>query len=440
MKICIDTRLYGPAKNKGLGRYVEQLVKNLPCTRTSSVQGIGIEFLVLLCKDNWDECVFREPTPRPGSGFSTGSLDSPGATGVTRGDSGGKFKKVLADYKWYSFAEQIFLPLKLWRLKCDLVHFPHFNVPLLYRGKFVVTIHDLIMYKFPDERATTRNKLVYKIKYWLHKIVVKSAVKRAERVIVVSEWTKKDVAREFNLDFQKIVVTHLGFEFGGNQKLRNSVASLPEIKSKDSPAACGVSASLRKLRDDEIEINVLEKYGVKRPYLLYAGNAYPHKNLERLIKVFNLVKKNYPDLQLVLVGKNDYFYDELKAYSLQLTVDVVFTDYIFNGELAELYKNAQAYIFPSLYEGFGLPGLEAMSCGLPVVSSNASCLPEIYGRAALYFNPNDIDDMSKKIIQILDSEELRRELTSKGFEQLKKYSWRGCIKKTLSVYAHLLMD
>jgi len=471
MKICIDARLYGPAKNKGLGRYVEQLVKNLEKVDSEN------EYVVLLRRENWDE---YEP------GEFTGSLHSLGATGVGRDDSGGNFKKVLVDYKWYSWEEQILLPFKLWRLKPDLVHFPHFNVPLFYFGKFVVTIHDLIMYKFTDERATTRSKFLYKIKYWLHKVIVKSAVKRAERVITVSAWTKKDIVCEFGVDEGKIVVTHEGYEVGSeNMKLREY---------------------------ENNERDILEKYEIDRPYLLYVGNAYPHKNLERLVQAFEIIREKYnKDLQLILVGKNDYFYEKLKKeispcgeislYTgsaitdsvvnhldnsitpredlsrgkkvdnqkatlvdrtglepvfpqvvnhgacqlaerprkglLSNNYNIIFTDYVSNGELAELYKNALLYVFPSLYEGFGLPGLEAMNYRVPVVSSKASCLPEIYGEAAVYFEPTDVEDIVKKIIQVLEDETLREELVGKGLEQIEKYSWERCVERTLETYTHL---
>ncbi|MBU4332741.1 glycosyltransferase family 4 protein [Candidatus Parcubacteria bacterium] len=391
MRIAIDARLYGPAKNKGLGRYVEQLVKNLelvdPEPEQSSVQGKSNEYIILLRKDNWDE-------------YQPRSLN---------------FKKVLADYKWYSLTEQIFLPIKLWRLKVDLVHFPHFNVPLLYRGKFVVTIHDLIMYKFPNERATTRNKFLYKIKYWLHGVVVKSAVKRAEQIIAVSKHTKRDLVKEFGIVENKISVIYLGYEVSQEQETRNKKQETNEV---------------------------LIKFNIRKPYLLYVGNAYPHKNLERLIKAFESVRLKYPNLQLMLVGKDDYFYEQLKQFSnltmKQWNNEVIFTNHISNGGLTELYKNASVYVFPSLYEGFGLPGLEAMSYGLPVASSKASCLPEIYGEAALYFKPTDINDMTEKICQIIEDESLREELINKGLEQIKKYSWEGCARQTLETYAHLL--
>ncbi|NQU77846.1 glycosyltransferase family 4 protein [Candidatus Falkowbacteria bacterium] len=370
MKIVIDARLYGASKNRGLGRYVEQLVKNLEKVDHEN------DYTVLLRQENFDD---YEP-------------------------QNSRFKKVLADYPWYSFAEQILLPWKLWRMDCDLVHFPHFNVPIFCPRKFVVTIHDLIMYKFPNDKATTRNKFFYRTKYWLHKFVIKSAIRKAKKIIVDCEFTKRDVIREFGVGEDRVRVIYLGFEVGD-----------------------------KGMRDANYT-NVLEKYGIKGQYLLYVGSAYPHKNLETLINAFDRVKKEHGDLQLVLVGRRDYFYEKLK------TRDVVFTGDVSNGDLAALYRNALIYVFPSLYEGFGLPGLEAMSYGVPVIAARASCLPEIYGEAALYFEPKSGSDLAGKIGQILESSDLRENLAARGYDQIKKYSWESCAVQTKETYAHLRKD
>jgi len=168
----------------------------------------------------------------------------------------------------------------------------------------------------------------------------------------------------------------------------------------------------------------------KKPYLLYVGNAYPHKNLENLILAFRKIKQDNFDLQLVLVGGDDYFYKKLKKNNN----DVIFTGFIKDEDLNVLYNNAALYVFPSLYEGFGLPPLEAMKRGVPVASSNATCLPEVLGDAAIYFNPLDVDDMAEKIKKALLDEGLRKNLIQKGFEQIKKYSWQKMARETLEVY------
>lgn len=179
---------------------------------------------------------------------------------------------------------------------------------------------------------------------------------------------------------------------------------------------------------------------IKKPYLLYVGNAYPHKNLERLISAFKIVLQKQSELHLVLVGKIDYFYERLQGLvkELNLEKNVIFTGYVSDSELSWLYTHGFAYVFPSLSEGFGLPGLEAMAYSLPVISSNKEPLPEIYGNAALYFNPEDIFEMAYAILQVVQSKEVREKLKKAGRIQVKKYSWDHCAQQTLKVYKSIL--
>jgi glycosyltransferase involved in cell wall biosynthesis len=169
------------------------------------------------------------------------------------------------------------------------------------------------------------------------------------------------------------------------------------------------------------------------------GNAYPHKNLEKLIEVFSKMEKLGEEnktntVSLVLVGKEDYFFSRLKVLAANLNIkNIVFPGYVPDCDLRALYQEAEAYVFPSLFEGFGLPPLEAMVHGCPVVSSDKTCLPEILGEAALYFNPEDEGDMIAKIKTILTDEKLRTELIKRGYEQMRKYSWEKCAKETLEI-------
>jgi glycosyltransferase involved in cell wall biosynthesis len=173
------------------------------------------------------------------------------------------------------------------------------------------------------------------------------------------------------------------------------------------------------------------------PFILYVGNAYPYKNLERLVESFDLLDR--PDYQLVLVGKKDYFYERLQTFIAQRGLkNVIFTGFVSDGQLAWLYQHAAAYVFPSLSEGFGLPGLEAMAAGLPVISSNATCLPEVYGSAAHYFNPHDSADMATKIREVLDDDKLRQQLISAGQIRVKDFSWERMARETLEVYREVL--
>src|SRR3989339_521046 len=367
MKIGIDARFLGPV-SKGLGRYVERLVENLEKIDREN------EYIIFLRRENWDYY-----TPK----FSN-------------------FKKVLADCKWYSFKEQIMMPLAIWKEKVDLMHFPHFNIPIFCPIKFVATIHDLILLQFPTPRATTLEPIVYKIKYLAYKFVIWFAVWRARKILTVSEYTKKEIIKYFKIKEKKIEVAY--------------------------EACDGVEHGQLKIPEKES----LAKLGITKPFILYVGNAYPHKNLETLIEIYRDLAI---DCQLVFVGKEDYFYKRLKEMVCENEKEkIIFTDFVSEAVLADLYRGARLYVFPSLIEGFGLPGLEAMNYGLPVVASNSSCLEEIYEDAAIYFNPRDKDDIIKKIKLIYFDEELRKRLSEKGFLQIKKYSWESLAKKTLEIY------
>ena len=186
----------------------------------------------------------------------------------------------------------------------------------------------------------------------------------------------------------------------------------------------------------------LSEFGLTKHYLIYVGNAYPHKNLEGLIRAFEiLISDLKKDFQLALVGEEDYFYERLQEEAKDSILSepeiferLLFTDFVADEDLWILYQNAALYVFPSLCEGFGLPPLEAMSQGVPVVCSSATCLPEVLGEAAIYFDPLSPRDMAEKINQVLDSENLRRDLINRGFEQIKKYSWRKMGEETLKIY------
>lgn len=373
-KIGIDARFYGPI-GKGLGRYTQEIVDQI--TKLDQKN----EYVIFLRQEN----------------FSSFNCEN------------AKVKKVLADIKWYGLAEQSLWPLYIWRERLELMHFPHFNVPVFCPVKFIATIHDLILWKFPTQRATTLAPAFYRIKNFFYKIVIALAVKRARKVLTVSEYTKQEIISQFKIKADKVIVAYEG-----------------------------VADFSRQPNGRENLENILLKYKITKPYLLYVGNAYPHKNLEGLIRVFSALNRTRPDLRLVLVGKSDYFYHRLKLAAENSTKDIIFPGYVPDVDLRALFLEARAYVFPSFYEGFGLPALEAMAIGLPVVSSNKTCLPEILGQAAVYFNPEDATDMKEKIELVIKDENLRQELIKRGFEQAKKYSWGKCARETLAVYEEIL--
>ena len=172
-----------------------------------------------------------------------------------------------------------------------------------------------------------------------------------------------------------------------------------------------------------------------KPYLLYVGNAYPHKNLEKLILSFKKIKKTEKDLSLVLASKIDYFYRRLKVFVADQKIEgVIFTDYVPDHELDTLFRNSTAFVWPTLYEGFGLPPLEAMSKGAPVVSSNQECMKEVLSDSAYYFNGKDVIDMAGAIKKVLNDEELRNGLIKKGYERITHYSWKRMAQQTIEIY------
>lgn len=181
---------------------------------------------------------------------------------------------------------------------------------------------------------------------------------------------------------------------------------------------------------------------IKEPYLLYVGNAYPHKNLERLLQAFKIVLEKKQNLSLVLVGEIDYFYQRLQKRTKELNLNnkVIFTNRVSDKILKDLYQNALVYVFPSLAEGFGLPGLEAMKQGLPVVCSDQGPLPEVYDQAAAYFNAENIEEMARIILGVIFDHGLREDLKRQGYSQIKKYSWQKCAQQTFEVYKKTLKE
>ncbi len=382
-RVGIDARFFG-LENKGLGRYTNELIKwleEIDKEIRKSNRFKKIEFYVFLRRNNFSEYIPQNK----------------------------HFHKVLADFRWYSLAEQIKFPFLLNKYKLDLVHFPHFNVPLLYRKKFIVTVHDLILFHYPTVRNTTLNKFIYWFKLLVYHMVIRSTVRRSNLIIAISKFTKNDLINTLQTPSQKIKVIYEGAEFNLSKE-----CNTPE-KQKSA---------------------FLKKYGIIKPYLLYVGNAYPHKNLERLVLVFKQLVQNGFDKQLVLVGKNDYFYQRLKKFIQNNKVkQVVITDYIDDVDLEKLYRKAEAFVFPSLYEGFGLPPLEALIYGLPVISSNKSSLPEILGNQVRYFNPESEKEMMEAILKYSQQVKINK-ADIVGLKE--KYSWQKMAKEIYQIYLKVL--
>lgn len=310
-----------------------------------------------------------------------------------------RFTKVACRAREFTFAEQLLLGWQLYRMRASLVHFPMAQQPILYHKAVVTTIQDLTTLRFANP---SKNKYVFKFKQRVYKWVILIAVKKSRHIITPTEFVKDDVARFANANSRKITVT---YEAG------DSVAAPAE------------------------EMSEL----VGKQFLMYVGRPTPHKNLPRLIDAFVELKQEHPELALVLAGKSDSNYRRIsRDVKRREITDVIFTDYITDGQLRWLYEHCAAYVFPSLSEGFGLPGLEAMANGAPVASSNATCLPEVYGEAARYFDPLEVSEIVKSINYLLTNEQGRKKLIEAGYAQVKKYSWRRMAEQTLAVYNQIL--
>jgi glycosyltransferase involved in cell wall biosynthesis len=316
-------------------------------------------------------------------------------------------KKQAVAYPHYSYGEQLFYPRVLAQAKLDLIHYTNFNSPVwLRRVRSVVTIHDLTLWFYPGRTHTGW------LKKLLYQYVMRQTCTNARRVIAVSQRTRDDIVKYLGIAPDKIDVIY------------------EAVPQRYRPAK------------DERRIGMLQaKYNITRPFFLYVGQWRSHKNLVRLIRAFGLLRRRYGlDYQLVLAGKIDPHAIEVTDTIKQLNLQewVVVTGYVADDELPHFYAAAEAFVFPSLYEGFGLPPLEAMAAGTPVLSSNASVMPEVLGEAALFFDPTDIEDMAAVMHRLAGSYHLKKELREKGFRQVKKYSFAKMAKETLAVYQRAL--
>jgi glycosyltransferase involved in cell wall biosynthesis len=318
------------------------------------------------------------------------------------GSLGENFRAVIERAGNYSIAEQVRIPLALRREGVTLFHAPHYVLPPLVRCPSVVTIHDCIHLMFPQY-------LPNRIALGYARASIALAARRATRVMTVSESSKRDILRFVDTEPDRIDVIYNAYD-----------------------ERFGVEP-----REEDV-VRVRERYQLHDEFVLYAGNVKPHKNLERLIDAFDLVRKRGLDhLKLVLIGDEISKYAGLRraVHQHQLHKYVRFLGYLPEETLAVLYRLAGVFVFPSLYEGFGLPPLEAMASGTPVVTSNLSSLPEVAGDAAVLVDPYDPRAIADGIHRVLTDEDLRRSLRQKGLARAQQFSWEKSVRRVLEIYA-----
>ncbi len=367
MRVGIDARLF--KAGLGIGRYIEQLLLHLEKSNSND------EYIIFLRKEMMD--VFHPNNPR--------------------------FKKVCLDIPWYSFSEQLIAPIVFLMHNVDVMHFPHFNVPLLYPKKYILTIHDLIMIKHAGSSksaASTRHPFVHAFKYNAYRFVLRMACKRARAIIAVSASVKRDMIALLGIQNDRIHVIYEGSQLTEYHNL----LPLP--------------------------------FGVRKPYFINVGNAYPHKNLNYLLDAFKEFKKEGSAFQLVLCGQEDAFRQRImgEIEKRNLRGIVVHLGYVSDLQLASLYRQAQAALFPSLEEGFGFGALEAALLGIPVIVSRINVFEEILKDAAVYIDPFNPYDMIEAIKKLESDEQFRQSLIRKGLNLQGIYSWDQNATLTAKLY------
>lgn len=376
MKIGIDARLWSQT---GVGRYIRNLVSNLLMIDQ------GNEYVLFVRAKDKSEVENQ---------ISEFKIKNPPG-----GEAGLKLKIVTANYRWHSVSEQLRFPQVINRQNVDLMHFTYQqSVPFSYSKPYVVTVHDLIKHHFVTGNASTGPLWLYGFKMIAYRILIKSTVKSAKKIIAVSNFTKRDIINNLGVKSEKIEVIY--------------------------EAA------------DDFDKNVAKGKELEN-YFLYVGNIYPHKNVGTLVAAFKKLHEKNSKLKLVFVGQEDPFYKKLKSdlKKYEEKGNIIFFENVSDEKLVGLYRHAIALVRPSLMEGFSLPPLEAAAQRCLVLASDIPVHREIFGDSLIYFDPYNPSDILAKMEKILKiSQKDKEEILKKQFEIQKRFSWKETAQRTLRVY------
>ena len=357
-EICVDIRM---ASYSGIGTYLTNLIRRLVQTGSFKMTLIHL----------------------PGCQFAESLIEDENVTCIH------------CDAPIYSIAEQFWLK-KLIPKETKLFWSPHYNIPLFYKGRLLVTVHDVFHLAMPHF-----TKGLHKRAY--ARFMFQALSKKADSVITVSEFTARELVRLTGIDQSNISVVHNGVDDVWFEK-------------KNSKSLHG------------------------RPYVVYVGNIKPHKNLKKLVRAFNQIKNKVVQ-DLIIIGSGEGLITgdrEVEKLAGSLKDRVHFTGHVNEEQLRQYVSGADLMIFPSLYEGFGLPPLEAMASGTPVVTSETASMPEVCGDAALYFDPQSIESISEKILQVLKDKNIQADLSQRGIQHARGFSWDKCAGKTATVINNCL--
>lgn len=371
MKIAINCAFFQP-KGGGIKEYIQNLVENL------SKLDYENEYILYVLSDNVEYAENELKTD-----FRIKSIPFRG--------------KNLWDVVKRSIFENFFWLKEEQIEKWDIFHSPFFHGPKLRTAKLILTVHDMRFFRYPKTYTFLR--------YQYLKRAVKSSINRADRIISISEFTKNEIQAAYGIDKDKITVIH---EAINPEHFCKSKLSLED------------NAYIKELKDV--------------PYILSVGHLEPRKNYDRLIEAFKKIKSRLTSgTKLIIIGKKGHRY-ESTLRKIEEDNDVLYLNFVSQGLLNWLYKNSILFVFPSFYEGFGFPPLEAGIHGAVASVSNVSSMPEVCGDAVSYFNPLDIDDMAQTILQTFNNEQLRQSLKNNMEERLLKFSWEKNAKETVKLY------
>jgi glycosyltransferase involved in cell wall biosynthesis len=363
MILTLDARLYG-LKHAGIGRYVKNLTDRL-------MVHPHIKHLNLIVSEPAD------PSLQPSS----------------------KTTLIPTATRHYSLKEQVHMLRLFNKINSDLIHIPHFNVPLLLQKPFIVTIHDILWHHTRGHHVTTLPAPLYYAKYLGYRSVMSHAVKKSQTIITPSEFVKNQVTRQFGLNLSpKITVTPEGVDY-------------PKTIPSPKPP---------------------------KPYLLYIGSLYPHKNVEILLKALRLPSTQ--SLSLKVISSRSVFTGRFKKQvgALGLQSRVEFLGFVKDSQVQKLYHVATALVAPSLSEGFGLTGIEAMAHGCPVIAARAGSLPEVYKDSALFFDPNNENQLAAHVSTLVQDSSLRLHMINQGRAHAAQFSWDTMTDQTIAVYQSAL--
>jgi glycosyltransferase involved in cell wall biosynthesis len=303
----------------------------------------------------------------------------------------------------FTLGEQLAVP---WAAKgCDLLHIIHYNAPLLHRGSLLVSIMDLIHITDPVYRRSVRS--------WVYaRPMLNLVARKAEHIVTISEYSKAQIVERLGVQAEKVTAIY-----------------------------CGVNGQFRCVDRKKAHAAVSEALGIQEPYLLFVGSLKPHKNIFTLLRAFALLRKRRDIRQRLLIVGDDarwksLLFEDCSRLGIQDTA--TFVPYVSQELLPKVYAGADLLVMPSTIEGFGLPVLEAMACGTPVVCSRAASLPEVAGGAALYFDPTSAEELAEKIEKLLNSRELQESLRAKGLERAKQFTWEESTRKHVELYQRML--